>query len=101
MEIRAKSRMEMLLVMVAASAALCAQSSGPDKPQNPPSVQDARRIVGQSVAATERSWQARDHYTYMERDDDQRLDSLGNVKSENVDVTRMMLVNGARFEQLM
>src|SRR4029077_9014205 len=30
-----------------------------------------------------------------------RLDSLGQVKSESVDVTRMILVNGARFEQLM
>ena len=42
----------------------------------------------------------RDHYTYMERDEDRRLDSLGNVKSENVDVTRIILVNGAHFEQL-
>ena len=57
--------------------------------------------MGQSVAATERSWQARNHYVYMERDEDRRLDSLGQVKSENVDVTRMILVNGARFEQLM
>lgn len=62
---------------------------------------DARQIVGLSIAATERSWQARNHYIYMERDDDRRVDSLGQVKSENVDVTRMMLVNGARFEQLM
>jgi len=101
MEILAKIRMEMLLVMVAASAVLLAQSSGPDKPQNPASVQDARQIVGLSVAATERSWQARNHYIYIERDEDRRLDSLGKVKSENVDVTRMILVNGARFEQLM
>jgi len=100
MEILAKIRMEMLLVMVAASAVLFAQSSGPDKPQNPASVQDARQIVGLSVAATERSWQARNHYIYIERDEDRRLDSLGKVKSENVDVTRMILVNGARFEQL-
>ena len=101
MEILAKIRMEMLLVMVAASAVLFAQSSGPDKPQNPASVQDARQIVGLSVAATERSWQARNHYIYIERDEDRRLDSLGKVKSENVDVARMILVNGARFEQLM
>src|SRR6266581_2761178 len=100
MEILAKIRMEMLLVMVAASAVLFAQSSGPDKPQNPASVQDARQIVGLSVAATERSWQARNHYIYIERDEDRRLDSLGRVKSEDVDVTRMILVNGARFEQL-
>ncbi len=103
MEIRAKSPVEVFLVMLAASAALFAQSGGssPDKLQNHASVLDARQIVGLSVAATERSWQARNHYTYMERDEDRRLDSLGKVKSENVDVTRMILVNGARFEQLM
>jgi hypothetical protein len=101
MGILAKSRMEMLLVMVAASAALFAQSSGPDKPQNHAGVLDASQIVGPSVAATERSWEVRDHYTYMERDEDRRLDSLGQVKSENVDVTRMILVNGARFELLL
>jgi hypothetical protein len=101
MEILTKIRMEMLLVTVAASAALCAQSSGPDKPQNPALVREARQIVRLSIVATERSWQAREHYTYMERAEDRRLDSLGHVKSENVDVTRMMLVNGARFERLM
>jgi hypothetical protein len=87
--------------MVAASTALLAQSSGPEKPRSDASVLDARQIVELSIAATERSWQARDHYTYMERDEDRRLDSLGNVKSENVDVTRIILVNGAHFEQLM
>lgn len=100
MQVLAKSQMNMLLVMTAASTALFAQSRGPDKPQNHTSVLDARQIVGQSVAATERSWQARDHYIYLERDEDRHLDSLGQVKSENVDVTRMILVNGARFEQL-
>jgi hypothetical protein len=101
MEILAKSRMEMLLVMVAASAALFAQSSGPEKPQNHANFLDARQIVRQSLAATGRSWQARDHYTYTERVEDRRLDALGQVKSENIDITRMILVNGIRFEQLM
>jgi len=87
--------------MVAVSSALFAQSTGPDKIQNDASVVDTRQIVGLSIAVTERSWQARDHYTYMERDEDRRLNSLGQVKSENIDVTRMILVNGARFEQLM
>jgi hypothetical protein len=96
-----KSRIGTLLVVLAASSALFAQDSGPDKQQSHASIQDARQIVGQSVAATDRSWQARNHYIYMERDQDRRLDSLGQVKSENVDVTRMILVNGARFEQLM
>jgi hypothetical protein len=101
MEILAKSPMAAFLVMLAASAAVFAQSSRPDKPQNDASVLGAVQIVGLSVAATERSWQARDHYNYIERDDDRRLDSLGQVKSEDVDVTRIILVNGAHFEQLM
>jgi hypothetical protein len=103
MEIRAKSPMAVFLVILAASTALFAQAGdgSPNKPQNQALVMDARQIVGLSIAATERSWQARNHYIYMERDDDRRVDSLGQVKSENVDVTRMMLVNGARFEQLM
>lgn len=101
METLATIRMEMLLAMVAASTGLLAQSRGPERPQNHASVLDARQIVELSIAATERSWQARDHYTYVERDEDRRLDSLGNVRSENVDVTRIILVNGAHFEQLM
>jgi hypothetical protein len=103
MEIRAKSPGEVFLVMLAASAALFAQSAGssPDKLQNHAGALDARQIVGLSLPATERSWQARDHYTYIERDEDRRLDSLGQVKSENVDVTRMILVNGTHFEQRM
>ena len=100
MEIRAKSPVKVFLVMLAASAALFAQSSGPDKPQNA-IVLDAHQIVSLSIAATERSWQARDHYAYIERDEDRRLDSLGQVKSETVDVTRTILVNGTHFEQLM
>ncbi len=101
MESLTRSGIGMLLVMVAAATALFAQSSGPETPQNPASVADSRQIVGPSVLATERSWEARDHYTYMERDEDRRLNSLGQVKLESVDVTRMIVVNGARFEQLL
>ena len=101
MEVLTKLGAKILLVMVAASTTLFAQSSGPDAPENHASVADALQIVGPSVVATQRSWQARDHYTYTERDEDRRLNSLGQVKSENVDVTSMIVVNGARFEQLM
>jgi hypothetical protein len=101
MVIAAKSGVPMLLLMMAASTALLAQSTGPETPPNQASVADARQIVSPSVVATERSWHARDRYTYVERDDDRRLNSLGQVKSESVDVTRMMVVNGARFEQLL
>ena len=101
MKFLAKSRVVALLIVVAVSSALFAQDSGPDKPQNPASVLDAREIVGKSLLATEHSWQAREDYIYVERDEDRRLDSTGKVQSENVDVTRMTLVDGVRFEQLM
>jgi hypothetical protein len=102
MAVLTKSRIEVLLIMLAVSSVLSAQSGGgfPSKPQDHASVVDARQIVSPSIVATERSWQARDHYTYMERNEDRRLDSRGLVKFENVDVLRMMIVNGARFEQL-
>jgi hypothetical protein len=102
MELLTKSRMEMLFVMLALSAAVFAQGgeSSPGKPQNHAGVPDARQIASASVAATERSWQARGYYTYTERDENRRLDARGQVKSNDVDVTRMILVNGIRFEQL-
>jgi hypothetical protein len=100
MEFMAKYRIGTLLAVVAASSSLFAQNSGPHNEQVHPTVLDAHQIVAQSITATERSWQARDTYTYMERDEDRRLDDLGKVKSEDIDVTRMILVNGARFEQL-
>ena len=101
MVIAAKSGVQMLLLMIAALTAFVAQTSRPDASQNQASGTDARQVVLPSVLATQRSWQARDHYTYVERDEDRRLNSLGQVKSESVDVTRMMVINGARFEQLL
>jgi len=102
MQILATSRMVVLLVMGASAPALVAQSArrSPGQPPDHTSALDARQIAGESVAATERSWQARRHYTYTERDQERRLDAHGQVKSEDVDVSRMILVNGARFEQL-
>jgi hypothetical protein len=97
----AKSRVATFLVTLAFSSAVFAQSSDPNKQQNHAVAPDAREIARQSVVAMERSWEARDHYTYTERDEDRRLDSLGQVKSQNVDFTKMLLVNGARFDQLM
>jgi hypothetical protein len=100
MEFLAKSRIATVLVVVAASSGLFARNGGPDKLQDHASIPDARHIIGQSIVATERSLQALDRYTYIKRDQDRRLDSQGQLKSENVDVTRMILVNGARFQQL-
>jgi hypothetical protein len=75
-------------------------SAGPLKAQNLSSGPDVRRIVESSIAATQRHWQARLHYTYAERDEDRRRDSAGRVASEDVDVSRTILVNGVPFGQL-
>jgi hypothetical protein len=100
MKFLAKSRIATVLAVVAASSVLFAQNRGPEQLQDHASIPDARHIIGQSVVATERSLQARDRYTFVERDRDRRLDSQGQLKSEKIDVTKMILVNGARFEQL-
>jgi len=90
------------LIAVAFTAVLFAQGSGrsTDMPRNVPVVPDVHHIVELSIAATERNWQARNCYTYSEVDEDQRLDSRGAVKSEDVDVSKIILVNGTPFEQI-
>jgi len=95
-----KSRIATLLFVVALSPASFAQGGGQDQPATNAIVPDARHIVSKSIAATERSLRTRNRYAYVERDQDRRLDSQGKVKSENIAVTRMILVSGARFEQL-
>jgi hypothetical protein len=100
MKFLAKSRIAAVLAVLAASSVLFAQNRGPEQPLDHPSIPDARHIIGQSVVATERSLEARDRYTFVERDRARRLDSQGQLKSEQIDVTRMILVNGARFGQL-
>jgi hypothetical protein len=94
-------RANVIIIMLATSAILFAQTEAlPVKPQNPSSIPDIRQIVESSIAATQRHWRARFRYTYVERDEDRRLDSDGRVKSEDVDVSRTILVNGVPFEQL-
>ena len=90
-----------VIIMLAASFALFAQSDDfPVKSQDYSSVPDVRQIVESSIAVTQRHWQVRLHYTYMQREESRRRDLAGRVKSEEVDVSRMILVNGVPFEQL-
>lgn len=94
------SRLVIVAVVFAASTALCGQNAGPKLAESSAKVLDAREIVSLSVAASERSWQARDHYSYLERDEDRRIDSLGHIKCEDISVSRMVIVNDVHFEQL-
>jgi hypothetical protein len=68
--------------------------------QNQTGVPDARQIMESSIAATQQHWQVRLRYTYIERDENRRRDLAGRVKSEDVNVSRTILVDGVPFEQL-
>jgi len=94
--------MKTLAIILAVSAPLFAQSnsSSPGKSQNRGSVVDAHQIMLRSIAATQRSWEARDRYVYKERDEDRRLDPDGRVRSQDVDDSIIILVGEAPFEQL-
>ena len=88
--------------MLLASSALLAQ--GDDfsvESQIHSGVPDVRQIVESSIEVTQRQWQERLHSTYVERDESRRLDSAGRVKSEEVEVSKTILVNGVPFEQLL
>src|SRR5438477_114710 len=60
MKILVNTRIQVLVVALAASSALFAQGSGtsPGQPQNQQGMLDARQILALAVAVTERSWPA-------------------------------------------
>jgi len=90
-----------VIILLAASSTVFTQSvDSLVKSQNPLSIPDVRQIVASSIAATQRAWRVGLQYTYMERDEDRRLDMEGHVKSDHVDVSRTILVDGVPFEQL-
>jgi len=82
------------VIIFAASAILFAQGDVA------PIKSNASEIIASSIEATERQWQTRLHYIYLERDENLRRDSAGRVKSQDVDVSRTILVNGIPFDQL-
>ena len=92
--------MRTLIIMITAAVGFAQTNGSAAQPQNHSILPDARAIVGPSIAATDRSWRARVHYTYLQRDEDRRLDSHGLVKSEDVEVSTIIFVDGVPFEQL-
>src|SRR5579872_6236871 len=59
---------------------------------------DARQIVRRSIATWERSMKAERSYSYTERDQQRHLDTGGILKSEDVDVSQTIFVNGDPFQ---
>ena len=87
-----------MVILLAISCALFAQNDV--NSQDRSAAPDVRQIVDLSVTATQRHWRAWVLYSFLERDENRRLDLAGHVKSEEVDVSRAILVNGIQFEQL-
>ena len=81
-----------LLAFASLSSALFAQDLA--------NVPNVRQIMDSSIAATQRHWQERLHYTYLEREESRRRDPDGRVKSEEVTVSRSILIDGVPFDQL-
>ena len=79
--------MRTLAIILASSVMLTAQQMDP------------REMIRRSVAATERSWKARQNYTYAWRDEERHVDSNGQVKSTDVDVLTTALINGVPVER--
>jgi hypothetical protein len=80
------------LLILACSATLVAQTQA--------ALPDAREIARCSIVATERNWRARIQYSYMERDETRRLGADGRTQSQDVSVSKIMLVNGVPSEEL-
>ena len=61
--------MRTLVLILASSSVLLAQKLDP------------REIIGRSIAATERSWKARQNYTYLERDEERHAQRTRDVEA--------------------
>ena len=94
--------MKTVAIILALAAQLFAQADGssPGQLQNHLTVVDVRQIVRRSIETMEHNWAVRDRYLYTERDEDRRLDSDGRVKSDDIDVSKIIFVDEAPFEQL-
>jgi hypothetical protein len=61
---------------------------------------DAREIIRRAVAAEERNWKAARNYEFSERVDARRLDSEGRLKSKDVKIYDVMLLEGSPYRRL-
>lgn len=77
-----------LLLILASAAAAIGQT-------------DAREIIRRAAAADERNWKVAQNYTFSERERLRYLDSQGRVKSQEVSIDEVMLLDGSPYRRLM
>ena len=85
MEIPLQSRA--VLLILASATALLGQA-------------DAREVIRRAVAAEERNWKVARNYGFSERVDARRLDSQGRLKSKDVKIYDVMLLEGSPYRRL-
>lgn len=61
---------------------------------------DAREVIRRAVAADERNWKVARNYTFSERVNLRYLDSQGRVKSQEVRIQDVMLLDGSPYRRL-
>ena len=61
---------------------------------------DAREMIRRAVAADEINWRVARNYTFSERVDQRYLDSLGQVKSQEVETFDVTLLDGSPYRRL-
>ncbi len=61
---------------------------------------DAREIIRRAVAADERNWKVARNYGFLERVDARRLDPQGRLKSKDVKIFDVMLLEGSPYRRL-
>ena len=61
---------------------------------------DAHEIVERSVKAGEENWKIARNYTFLERTEERRLDSAGQVKSKEVKTYDITLLEGSPYDRL-
>ncbi|HEY1204126.1 MAG: hypothetical protein ABSH46_07380 [Bryobacteraceae bacterium] len=76
-----------LLLIVASATALPGQT-------------DAREIIRRAAAADESNWKVARNYTFSEREKLRYLDSQGRVKSQEVSIDDVMLLDGSPYRRL-
>ena len=85
MEIPLQSRA--VLLILASATALLGQA-------------DAREVIRRAVAAEERNWKVARNYGFSERVDARRLDPQGRLKSKDLKIYDVMLLEGSPYRRL-
>jgi hypothetical protein len=66
-----------------------------------PGQTDAREIIRRAAAADESNWKVARNYTFSEREKLRYLDSQGRVKSQEISIDEVMLLDGSPYRRLM